>query len=130
MNKLELNKAYTFNMTGLTFLAYFNVWEKPHPFFEEDEEAEDTDGIVSPYYWSAAKVLSWVIDGTEPIFDFLGRLRGMLGNGTISIIWHEDTYTVNDIEASVDESFNDGDLLNILIKIKPSSEVMTVINSI
>lgn len=119
---------YRFNMDEFNYVGYFNVWERKQPLFEEEEFANEDDGLTVPYYLGSSKQLSWVISGNEYILDFLARLRVLMVNGVVTFTWKNELYRVAEAETEIDESYNDGELLDIEVKIKPYSDVMSVIN--
>lgn len=119
---------YVLNLTGFTFLCYLNVWQVNQPIYLEEEYANERDGVVTPYYCGQSKQLNWVISGTEYILDFLKLLRILSINGSVSITWKGESITASEIEAEIEESYNDATLLDISLKVIPYSDVVAVIN--
>jgi hypothetical protein len=121
---------WVFDTTSITYLCYLNVTEYMGITPAQEEEANENNGVVVPYYTSLSKSRAWVIDGNEHIYEYLLGLRVLQMNGVVKVTWLGVEYTANDIVVEMDENHGNFDLVDVRLEIRPYNDVMTVINEV
>ena len=121
---------YVLDISSSTFTCYFNVNEYLGIIPETEEDANENNGVVIPYYVGTAKSRAWIIDGNEYIYEFLLSLRILNVNGEVTITYRGVVYLAEDIIAEKEEEYGDSDIIDINLSIKANGDIMTVINSI
>lgn len=120
--------GYVFDLTNFTYLCYlgaeYRITEQ-----EDEEYSTEDNGTISPYYTGTSRSRIWVVDGCEYIYEFLLGLRLLDVNGSVTITWNYIDYSADDILVEIDNDHGGADLLDIEVRIKPSNEIMKVINS-
>ena len=125
---LGVNKDYVIDMTSFTFSCYLKLFDYLGLITETEELAREANGVIFPYYTGTATSESWIINGNKHIYKFLSSLRLLQQNGVVTITWRGEARTAMDIMVEINRDHGYFDLVDIEIKIKPSNEVVTVIN--
>lgn len=126
---LGRKQDYVFDMLNCTFECYLRVSNYEADTVNEEDSNEE-NGVIFPYYTGLSKVLSFIVEGTEYIYDFLILLRMLQYNGAVTISYLGDVYSPVDLTVEISEKTGNFDLVYSNLKFTPYNGIFTPINEI
>lgn len=121
------NPKYLYNMDDYTLTGYF-LFEYEGIDLQNEEEANEENGQIIPYYSGFARMRKFSIKGNESIFNFLAGLRVLGINGEITITCGNEMYKARDVSVEVSSQSGNFDIVFINLKFVNNSDIITPIN--
>lgn len=125
---LGSRQEYRYVTTNLNFVCYLELDQYSGVDLSNEEEANERDGQIIPYYSGFSRIRKYDIKGTEYIFNFLSGLRVLGVNGSIEITYRDEVFDAKDVSAEVTTQSGDFDIVIISLKFVSNNDIITPIN--
>jgi hypothetical protein len=124
-------QEYRVNMTDISYAMYLKVFQYNGIEMQNEEDANESDGEIEPYYTGVSLFHEFVLEGNESIYKFLLSLRTLLVNGAMTAAYYGFNYVdIGDVSTEVESSSGDFDIVNIRLKFVAGNDIITPINII
>lgn len=123
-------QEYIFDTTDFEYECYLLIDQYDGIELQNEEDANEENGQIIPYYTGFARMRQFVIKGHESIYEFMVGLRVMKINGVVTISYRGISYVANDISVEVNNKSGDFDIVFITLKFVANNDIITPINDI